>query len=1048
MVDIIEVSLKGQDGRWTGQSDESALHPTTGRFERLHNCYVGCDGTEIVRAPGIVKVGDPKYTDEQYAITAVDTTPVGATDLTLTFPTAPAEHFLEPSVTYTIYLNGPSFPVELETTGQFQSATILRVNTEVTITTSDTVLIKRAFRYHGVRFVNGQACAVAEGVYYENLDADVFRKRRGIEVWTYATRLKLSNPTGFPGAWTRRRNPILPRQTGTTTNDYYNFNPRRRCGLDVADNRLLIAVPGCGVCYQHIVDNLYQPPYTMALGNTKANISGAAVDVRWGAGVDSTELGTMTGAPTASFAVAYKNRVTGEFGLASGSLQLTIGAVAGAVDLLTNRSMNGGTSGTPTTIQTGANLTTQYPDLAVGDRFAVEITVLPNGLSGLTIGRFEATVATIGANSTFTIPVTTTSAYVSGGTFQIRANAFVIDCWKPRRALRESAEATITLFATDLNSPFAGLRALEESDPFSLAPDSPTNQIHNFIRYRTWTHDGKNARFPNIEQMPMGASWIKTIRGFTFFGGPLSSITADPVNENYTNSSFHFENLRIRTVLNDTTRFYVIDPIFAAVAVRGRVAADRMLPSSFFGAMIGLSRSGSQYELVRTTDYVNGNAQRWTIEGGAWRLSDVASEVDKDAYLLLERGKVWFTEQGFPGICPASNRFIVDKIQGFDVIAGGRYGGALVFCTNKETYLLSFGRSPLGSEPGDPVSTEHGCIAPQSMIDGDGFAAWIGEHYPVALIGGSVQPIGRQLRTTWRSLRRDSLGLMWQAIGVYDAQRKLGAFGVRSAAYTNSDDDLRSTEANDLVYLYSVQNTAWSQYQPSTGLTFHGAAPMLFDDGLYRICWQGQNGAIYSWDDSVYEQTNAVISVATPFSGTATTFFLGPSGAFNNVIVGQEAMIRSADGASIKWYGKIVAVDTVNNIVTLSTDQVPAASWNIGDVIDIGIIRMELRTTLSRFLEGGQQARRAHKIAGIIIEHELTKPEGGTAYGFCRALIVDENGTSTRLHEDKIAQSLDRYRTRIHTGQAYATESKLDLVFITNGFLKIKDIVVELAPGG
>jgi hypothetical protein len=61
---------------------------------------------------------------------------------------------------------------------------------------------------------------------------------------------------------------------------------------------------------------------------------------------------------------------------------------------------------------------------------------------------------------------------------------------------------------------------------------------------------------------------------------------------------------------------------------------------------------------------------------------------------------------------------------------------------------------------------------------------------------------------------------------------------------------------------------------------------------------------------------------------------------------------------------------------------------------------------------------------------------------------VDENGTSTRLHEDKIAQSLDRYRTRIHTGQAYATESKLDLVFITNGFLKIKDIVVELAPGG
>jgi hypothetical protein len=78
----------------------------------------------------------------------------------------------------------------------------------------------------------------------------------------------------------------------------------------------------------------------------------------------------------------------------------------------------------------------------------------------------------------------------------------------------------------------------------------------------------------------------------------------------------------------------------------------------------------------------------------------------------------------------------------------------------------------------------------------------------------------------------------------------------------------------------------------------------------------------------------------------------------------------------------------------------------------------------------------------------LTKPEGGTAYGFVRARVLDETGTYTNLHTEAIAQPLETARTRVHAGAGYATESKLELQFITNGMLRVKDIVLEVAPGG
>lgn len=1142
MVDTVEVSLKGADGLWSGQTDESAIHPTTGRFTRLHNCRVSFDGSEIVRAPGIVKVAEPRYADAQYQITTVTPVNTTHTDLTLTIPAVPQEHFLEPSaytpqtivaggittltfaldvwrvwsievgdtvplyfsvlpsgsgtglsslVIYTatvtaldsatpqttvtipavttagytdgtgtavlfahfVTISGGSLSLPIRVRGAHAGApTVLAFTPQnAGVTTSSNVFIHRASTYHGLRSVNGYSVAAVESRFYENLDAAAFKRRWGVETFSLLTPLSLSNPNGFLN-WTRRRNPILPKEDGIE--NYWHSPPRRRCVLDVADNRLLVAVAGSSVMLQTQLDQLYNQQMTYCLGlprpymfNPRAVLGGDASGAAfWG-------TAWANGTPSVfSVAAAYKSHSTGEFGLATQTLVVNSATLSPAV---------GGTHSTPTitAFNDGANRLTidAALALAVGSRFAFRLATLGGAGTGLSAGtKYVGRITAVGGGATtFDVYEATDTTIVdfgagyTSGTINVLYNAVAVDVWLPRRLLREIWDAGIVLFVSDAGSSGSAMRALFESGVRNETPDaSAANQYYTFfLPGKDWTHDPGNARFPNLEQMPMGASWVKTVRGFTAAGGAMSST---PQGEGYTQSpSKHVERIRVSTVAAQRTSVDFLDDITHPLSTfTGRLAAGRGMPSSFMGAILNIQLPTGNLSPVRLVESHNTNVQRWTFEGGAWNVADVLSAVERDAYLNLFRGHVWYSEQGFPGVMPAVNRAIVDKIQGYDVVAAGRFGDSMVFCSPDETYIITFGRA-LSPDP-QLLSYEHGNAAPNSMVEGDGFAAWMSKQGPAGMAGGVVQFLGRQLSRTWVALERDSLGMMPQATAVYDQRIKTAMFLVRPGAYSGTDDDGRSMQSNSRGYMMSVASRSWSVYQPSVPTKFYGGAPLLFDDGIYRTCFQVDQGDVLAWDEAVYERALTPIVASAITSVTGAPFFIaGAPNTFLDVTIGQEAFVYSADGVNLKWYGTITSTDAPNyTFVGLSLDQVPAVIYNITDKIEIGIIRMELETTFSRFAEGGVQGRRAAKLVGVLLEHDLTKPEGGTPVGFVRVQITDELGNTISLHDGAVGQKLELGRTRVNAGGVSGTELKVKLTFITNGFLKVKDVRLEVAPGG
>ena len=478
-----------------------------------------------------------------------------------------------------------------------------------------------------------------------------------------------------------------------------------KVGLEIVKDRLLINAPGYECIFQVpsmsriVSENLPQLAYTpRCLGVPKAIIND----------VDTAEAGggTLT-AGDYYLRVAYKDQYTGEVGLASEALKITIAGATASVDLYLC-----------------------WPSEHMPESLAL------TGI--LFVSKKGSGKEFMGAVKEFTIPANTDS----------------------------STRGTVLV---------AGLTWNEATDiDFTFAP-------------------------PVIEQMPVGAKTMRTLRGYTFFGGVQGDYGDDGQSI-----------LGIATKYTDATLGDVIqtndedDSQYGSTTMfkQGFGIGSQSIPTGYAGANLKTfdAWGGGKYS-ERSDRTVNQKQARLQfLIGNAHEniyhtiLHEKLTTMSTGRHLLQltpERGTVRFSEQDAPNALPAINRIFMDSDFGEDIEGIGKTGNTLIVCTRNQTYGLAFAETPRGRAP-IQLSTRFGCIAPNSMVEFDGGVMWISDRGPVAAINGAVQWVGMEIKDRFVGptsiYKRDSRGMMYHSVGVHDPDRALVIIGLNKNSVGNDTD--------------------------------------------------------------------------------------------------------------------------------------------------------------------------------------------------------------------------------------------------------------------
>lgn len=921
------LDLKGRDGRWTGMSDRSSFAPTTGAFSLIRNAYVSADGTEIRRMPPLTLWADPILAQG----------PIGIVAMTAGYPTLVTfaqDHYLAEtgminSLGYRVYVKGNGVLADgwypLVRNGSDRDAAI-DVRTESTSLLGGWAL-ERSTTVHGMQMVGNRLCVLSESL-MTMVDPDGANiPMHSVAVWVSQAPLDWEHPVISPFEyWMNVLNHpdnqalscSLP-ASGATPAVLTIKHGYARVGstfyVDVA------GLAGSGVADGDYYATVVEPYQTASLAGTTNNGTGA------------------TGTAVLSFAAFSRPvRRRCQTDVADGRLliaapgegvcyQAHVGNLDAAAALSVKRTR---LLGIPKGVIVSATQTTG--GLLADGIYQVAICYLDprTGESGL-------------ISETYDINIT-----AGGGTA-----AILLTYHTPRAVLRECYGCTVVVYISDVNAGPGTMKPTMEIAP-ALFTVSVTEQT-------TITTTGVEAKeIPVIENLPMGATSVCTLKGITFFSGliaspyALSNLAAEPVR---VSTGYLGRNEITFTPLNTV----------GATAVTGSPAADHQVPNSYGG--LGLQYQN--YALTTLDKKLNApvdagpsllaHYQHWSVRGVHELSTDQSSNLD--GQIVMPRGIVWYTEQGHPGIAPSTNRTVVDRLQGYDVVGLGRWKDNIVAATDKETYLIPWDRSPLGSDPRG-ITSEHGCIAPSSMTQFEDGLGWLGERGPVALWNGRMW-IGDSIYETWKTLKRDSRGLMLHAFGAHDPQRKLLLFFVRTdrnlALYVNqANDDAKSKVACDTVLVYSYPNDAWSVWELPADREAVDARMVLCNDGLYRFGILTSTRLIYAFDEDLNVKTSP--------------------------------------------------------------------------------IEVELHTKRYRF----GQLNDSTKVGAVDLRVQTETPDSGFTMS-CFAVDDDEREVSLA---PKDAQQVYDKRTRCEGGAMISQDFLVKMRFLGSGTLRIKDITLEVSPGG
>lgn len=503
----------------------------------------------------------------------------------------------------------------------------------------------------------------------------------------------------------------------------------------------------------------------------------------------------------------------------------------------------------------------------------------------------------------------------------------------------------------------------------------------------TWTASDIDYDFPPpiIQQMPMGAKAARVIRGIGLYGGHLGTLgrrgeiavgnLATEFNATGITSWFKQNSVAVR-IADDSAvplpsgehTWNVAQDVIPPAYAGSRIESQDNFPDPVRTWVLDKMDNLMSDDLLTTPmdtglwgwEDPDAHFQRWLIRGKPfWIRGTNWSRVNQDnANLVLPRGQIQFTELGRPEIAPAPSRLFLDSAEEEDVEAIGRFGNSAIICTRTSTYLLSWPTTPQGQQP-RLVSSEFGCIAPNSMVEFDSGTAWMSERGPVAMTGNGLAWIGRELEEyftgSFARYVRDSEGMMRHCWACHDNERGLVYFGLvtltagHSISYRGTSttfnaaasDEIKSRFPCDEVLIWNYRSNAFSTWIPPSGLEVYWMRRGPSDDGQERVHFLAADNRIYTLDDDWVEfNSDDVIRSAVGAGSGATSITL--DSAVSGTDLDGGSYVRSGSRVLIvdQSTGAVLSDNTLAatpgasaTTVTLSNE----ATWADGDTVILGV---------------------------------------------------------------------------------------------------------------
>jgi hypothetical protein len=440
-------------------------------------------------------------------------------------------------------------------------------------------------------------------------------------------------------------------------------------------------------------------------------------------------------------------------------------------------------------------------------------------------GTFYAAVAYFNRANGEIGPISAVSGAISAS-----ANRLHIYYLKPWTVMPEVANLIdVLIFIGTTSDPTA--MQLQAIDP------SPAIGVGVTMKEIINTGDEIDFRSLVAYEIPRGSKFVKTVRGFTLFGGAHG-----PAGEN---------NDRDQVSMLAPSATKELIEAYGPVKSLGSITG----PSWWSGLRISNLPGGPNYALLDELEYYDNATGRVR-----WKTAELitVSSARSLTNIPMQKGFIGVSEQGFPW--QASELSIVDLIQGADVEYAARLGDGYVIATQYETYSLFFGRSPSGTQP-RLISDQDGAIAP--MIEHDMGVATTSTRGPVNIPGLGVPDwIGERVEDLFLDGLMDSTGFMHHGIVGFDRQRQLVYYGYRKDLY-NTDfadaptDDEKSKVGCDFFLVWSPLANAWSTWTvPEHLANILWMGELLFDDGRPRFCFlvgPPAEARIYAFDDDYFD---------------------------------------------------------------------------------------------------------------------------------------------------------------------------------------------------
>ena len=663
----------------------------------------------------------------------------------------------------------------------------------------------------------------------------------------------------------------------------------------------------------------------------------------------------------------------------------------------------------------------------------------------------------------------------------------------PRSVMAEIWRCEIILFATESSAASATKIGMKPMKIINTA-------LHDHGLSSAVTLNGNEyATFPwkiplpiFMEQMAMGGTWVQPLKGNLFIGGQFGN--TETSDRSFEKLTADFKYASTGATVRPKSPFNLSMP---------------NIPPAYEGAEVLLQKAstgGNRFyrRRLEKQKYLSVASAKHYIDYEAQEVGNSGDDVsDKTTRIYLPKGHVSFSPRGVYQQAPGSQRIIIDRIEGKDVIAAGKWGDRLILCTDRETYIVQWGRSPIAQEPVQ-VSDVFGCIAPGSMVETEAGLFWISARGPVVYRGNGVEWVGKPVQRMFEwdvhrpledntveypSIKKATDGIAYGIKGFSIPNEALIYWIVRTDRVTdtfaNADISSDPTAIPSKIYgddllLYSwrsdsfsmIRNKSGEQWATgcqvdaggvSTAILIDGATRQIGHDGKPGYDIGQLPGAVYVASPFFFHKTREVItdtiSKRSGVSGTQRTV-VGTSTDFGKWIPHAEvtnpnnceipALIYSGSSGKLLWFGEIRdAGSGIGKTITVEDGEgyLGTGDWGFGDTLVAGTPHIYLETLSFPLTEGVDNVR----LDAVEILCDYIPPYEGSFTNPKKAWVVVQasfNGgkTWTKLGKDPIADKLDlsSFSTRIQAGGMRGREIRLRFIYIATVNLRIKEITLEV----